>query len=82
MPLAEWLGFIAGALVTVGFLPQIIRVYKLRSAYEISLIFAIMPLRSYLLGRLRDLFRAARGHPVELNCGRSRLCPTICQAKV
>ena len=41
MPLAEWLGFMAGALMTVGFLPQVIRVYKLKSAYEISLLFTL-----------------------------------------
>lgn len=41
MPSAEWLGFMAGALMTVGFLPQVIRVYKLKSAYEISLIFTL-----------------------------------------
>ena len=39
---AEWLGFIAGALLTVGFLPQVIRVYQLRSAHEISLIFTVL----------------------------------------
>ena len=39
MPLAEWLGFIAGALVTCSLVPQIIRVFKLRSAHEISLLF-------------------------------------------
>ena len=42
MALAEWFGFAAGALMTVGFLPQVIRVYKLRSAYEISLLFTIL----------------------------------------
>ncbi len=38
----EWLGFIAGALVAFAFLPQIIRIYKLKSAYEISLLFTIL----------------------------------------
>ncbi len=36
---AELFGFVAGALMTVGFLPQVIRVFKLKSAREISLIF-------------------------------------------
>lgn len=36
---AEWLGFIAGALTTSSTIPQIIRVYKLKSAREISLLF-------------------------------------------
>ena len=39
MPLAEWLGFLAGALATFSIIPQLIRVFKLRSAYEISLLF-------------------------------------------
>jgi MtN3 and saliva related transmembrane protein len=38
----EWFGFIAGAITTLGFLPQVIRVYKLRSAREISLIFTTL----------------------------------------
>ena len=39
MLLGEWLGFIAGALVTCSLVPQIIRVFKLKSAREISLLF-------------------------------------------
>ncbi len=35
----EWFGFIAGGIMTIATLPQIIRVYKLKSAREISLIF-------------------------------------------
>jgi MtN3 and saliva related transmembrane protein len=42
----EWLGLIAGAIMTIGFLPQVIRVFKLKSAYEISLPFTI----SFLIG--------------------------------
>jgi MtN3 and saliva related transmembrane protein len=38
----EWFGLIAGAITTFGFLPQVIRVYKLKSAWEISLTFAIL----------------------------------------
>ncbi len=48
MPSAEWFGFIAGGLMTVGFLPQVIRVYRLRSAREISLPFAILLLAGLL----------------------------------
>jgi len=40
--LVEWLGLTAGAITTIGFLPQVIRVYKLKSAREISLTFAII----------------------------------------
>jgi MtN3 and saliva related transmembrane protein len=39
---AEWLGLIAGAIMTIGFLPQVIRVFKLKSAHEISLTFTIL----------------------------------------
>lgn len=39
MLLGEWLGFVAGALVTCSLVPQLIRVFRLRSAYEISLLF-------------------------------------------
>jgi MtN3 and saliva related transmembrane protein len=38
----EWFGLIAGAITTIGFLPQVIRVYKLKSAREISLSFTIL----------------------------------------
>jgi MtN3 and saliva related transmembrane protein len=40
--LVEWLGITAGAFTTIGFLPQLIRVFKLKSAHEISLTFAIL----------------------------------------
>lgn len=42
----EWLGLIAGAITTIGFLPQVIRVFKLKSAHEISLLWSI----SFLIG--------------------------------
>ena len=42
----EMLGFIAGALMTVGFMPQVWRLYKLKSAHEISLPFTSL----FLLG--------------------------------
>ena len=35
----ELLGFIAGALMTVGLVPQVWRLFKLKSAHEISLTF-------------------------------------------
>ncbi|NWF77458.1 MAG: hypothetical protein HXY36_02520 [Chloroflexi bacterium] len=37
----ELLGFIGGALTTLGFVPQVWRLFKLRSAREISLPFTI-----------------------------------------
>lgn len=42
MLLAESLGFVAGALVTCSIIPQLVRVFKLRSAYEISLLFTVL----------------------------------------
>ncbi len=41
MPSGEVLGFLAGALTTCAFIPQVVRVYKLRSARDISLPFTI-----------------------------------------
>ncbi len=42
MSLEEVLGLIGGALTTSGFVPQVIRVYRLRSAREISLTFTVL----------------------------------------
>lgn len=39
MLLGECLGFVGGALVTCSLVPQLIRIFKLRSAREISLLF-------------------------------------------
>ena len=38
----ELIGFIGGALATSGFVPQVVRVLKLKSAREISLSFSIL----------------------------------------
>ena len=38
----ESLGFVGGALVTCSLIPQVLRVFKLRSAHEISLLFTIL----------------------------------------
>jgi MtN3 and saliva related transmembrane protein len=38
----EGLGFIAGVLVTVALVPQVVRVFRLKSAVEISLPFTIL----------------------------------------
>jgi MtN3 and saliva related transmembrane protein len=37
----ELLGFIGGALTTMGFIPQVWRLFRLRSTHEISLPFTI-----------------------------------------
>jgi MtN3 and saliva related transmembrane protein len=38
----EWFGFIAGGITTFAVLPQVIRVFKLKSAREISLTFTTL----------------------------------------
>jgi MtN3 and saliva related transmembrane protein len=43
---AEWIGLIGGAIGTIGFLPQVIRVFKLKSAREISLLWSF----SFIVG--------------------------------
>ena len=49
MYFAEYLGLVAGLLVTCSLIPQIIRVYRLRSAREISAIFTVLLLLGLLL---------------------------------
>ena len=49
MLLGEWLGFVAGALVTCSLVPQLMRVFKLRSAREISLLFTSLLLLGMLI---------------------------------
>ena len=49
MSLAEALGFVAGAFITCSIIPQLIRVFKLRSAHEISLLFNSLLLGGMLL---------------------------------
>ncbi|MEA1959403.1 MAG: SemiSWEET family transporter [Chloroflexota bacterium] len=44
-----WLGYIAGAFVTLSIIPQIIRVFKLKSAHDISIIFNVLLLTGILL---------------------------------
>jgi MtN3 and saliva related transmembrane protein len=39
LDLGELLGFIGGLLTTAGFAPQVWRLFKLKSAHEISLVF-------------------------------------------
>jgi MtN3 and saliva related transmembrane protein len=46
---AEAVGLIAGFLIAAGFVPQIIRVWKLRDAQEISLAFNLLNLSGTVL---------------------------------
>ncbi len=45
---ADYIGQAAGMLIAVSFIPQLIRVYKLKSAYEISTTFTSMLLLGLL----------------------------------
>ena len=45
----EILGWVAGAIVTTSLIPQIIRVFKLKSAREISLVFTTLMFAGILL---------------------------------
>ena len=47
--MAETLGFFAGLLVTCSFIPQIIHVYRLKSAREISMLFNSLLLSGIIL---------------------------------
>ena len=49
MYFAEYLGLIAGLLVTCSLIPQIIRVFRLRSAREISAVFTVLLLMGLVL---------------------------------
>ena len=42
MSAQEILGFIAGVLVTMALVPQVVKIFKLKSAVEISLPFTIL----------------------------------------
>lgn len=45
----EILGWVAGAITTTSLIPQIIRVFKLKSAREISLVFTALMFTGILL---------------------------------
>jgi len=49
LSLTEFIGILAGAFTTFGFVPQIIRVFLLRSAREISLPFTLLFLGGVIL---------------------------------
>ena len=40
--LADFLGLVAGALSTCSLIPQLIRVFRLKSAHEISILFTTL----------------------------------------
>ena len=47
--MAESLGFVAGALVTCSLVPQLIRVFQLKSAREISTLFTALLLSGLII---------------------------------
>jgi len=52
----ELLGFIAGALATSSTIPQLVRIFKLKSAYEISTAFTILLLSGISLWLVYGLY--------------------------
>jgi MtN3 and saliva related transmembrane protein len=49
MPIGDLFGYVAGAVASGSLIPQVIRVFKLRSAREISLLFTSLLLTGILL---------------------------------
>ena len=47
--MTDYIGYIAGLVVTVSLIPQILRVYKLKSAREISVLYTTLLLAGMLL---------------------------------
>ena len=41
MLISEFLGFLGGAFTSLGYIPQLLRILKLKSAHEISLPFTL-----------------------------------------
>lgn len=60
MSFADYLGLVAGGIVTVGLVPQVMRVYKLKSARDISALFNMAMLSGMIMflayGIILDLF--------------------------
>ncbi len=38
----EWIGFVGGLLTTVGMIPQVWRLFQLKSAHEISMTYTLL----------------------------------------
>ena len=47
--MADYIGYVAGLLVTFSLIPQIVRVHKLKSAREISVLYTTFLLAGLLL---------------------------------
>jgi MtN3 and saliva related transmembrane protein len=49
MIFADYLGLVAGGIVTIGIVPQVIRIYKLKSAHDISALFNLALLSGMIM---------------------------------
>jgi MtN3 and saliva related transmembrane protein len=49
MVFADYLGLVAGGIVTLGIVPQVIRIYKLKSAHDISALFNLALLSGMIM---------------------------------
>jgi MtN3 and saliva related transmembrane protein len=56
--LPEYLGYIGGVLTTFCYVPQIVRVFRLKSAKEISLPFTIMLLTGVIIWLLYGILHS------------------------
>ena len=56
MVITEPLGFIAGALATCSVIPQVVRIYRLKSAREISIVFTTMLMLGLILWMVYGIF--------------------------
>ena len=52
----EYLGFVAGAFVTCSLIPQVIRVFQLKSAREISMLFTTLLLAGLIIWLAYGIF--------------------------
>lgn len=49
MVFADYLGLVAGGIVTLGIVPQVIRIYRLKSAHDISALFNLALLSGMIM---------------------------------
>ena len=56
--MVEYLGFLAGVLTTFCYVPQLIRVFQLKSAKEISMLFTILLLIGVVIWLCYGIFLA------------------------
>jgi MtN3 and saliva related transmembrane protein len=49
MIFADYLGLVAGGIVTIGIVPQVTRIYKLKSAHDISALFNLALLSGMIM---------------------------------